>query len=104
MIQLNKRKKKKSKLIINATKNIFYFLDCRRVKWVFPHTAREILLRGHGPYMGKNRKKIWMATALCTPWLVSWETNGVLLTREDKYIETKGAQCATKQYKDKLTP
>ena len=34
------------------------------VSWMFPLSLKETLLSWHGPFVGKHRKKAWMAASL----------------------------------------
>ena len=43
-----------------------------RVSWVFPLFVKETLLSWHGSFVGKRRKKAWMAAPLCI-FLTIWQ-------------------------------
>ena len=45
------------------------------VSWVFPLSVKETLLSWHGSFVGKRRKKAWMAAPLCIFWTIWRERN-----------------------------
>ena len=55
-------------ILIHCSKAIILWdllLDIYGVSWVFPLSVKETLLSWQGLFVGKRRKKAWMAAPLC---------------------------------------
>ena len=68
-------------LLIHCSKarilwNLLLTIFC--VSWVFPLSMKETLLSWQGSFVGKRRKKAWMATPLCILWTVWLERNKIV--------------------------
>ena len=50
--------------------------------WVFPRTVRQLLLAWQSASVGKQRKRVWMATPLCIFWTLWMERNMVVFENE----------------------
>ena len=59
-----------------------FFLGIFGVQWVFPFLVRGSLLSWQGSFVGKKRKKAWMAAPLCLFWSIWRERN--MIAFDDK--------------------
>ena len=53
------------------------------VSWVFPLFVKETLLSWQGSFVGKRRKKAWMAAPLCIFWTLWQERNRLVFEGVD---------------------
>ena len=53
------------------------------VPWVFPLSVRETLLSWRGTFVGKKRKKAWMAAPLSIFWSIWRERNYIAFENKD---------------------
>ena len=60
--------------------------DLFGIHWVQSTTVKETLLRWHGSFMDRRRKKIWSVAPLCLFWMVWKEKNIKAFENEDHSI------------------
>ena len=56
------------------------------VDWVLLYSVRDLILGGHGAFLRKRHKKVWLAAPLCLFWTLWTERNWFVFAKEEFLI------------------